>query len=93
MSIPTFSVEGLISWLERQPLETEYDFTDITDCLLCRYGRARGLDVNSAGSNTISHRSGGRIIVSTVFPDDTCIAGTRPYTYGAALARAKALVT
>lgn len=47
-----FSLDGLIAWLEKQPPETEYNFKDTRDCLLCRYFRAMGLgDVRVGGTS------------------------------------------
>lgn len=86
-----FSLEGLIAWLETQPPETEYDFRDILDCLLCRYGRAAGLNVHSAGgSDIVRYRQDGSTERSAGFAKD--VASDLPWTYGAALTRARALL-
>ena len=45
MSLNTFSVEGLVAWLETQDGATEYEYGSGHDCLLCRYFRARGVPV------------------------------------------------
>lgn len=85
-----FSLEGLIQWLEMQPPETEYDFFDIWDCLLYRYARARGVKVHSAGSDNVAIDS-----LAEGYPRiKICpkgIAGDYPWTYGAALERARRL--
>ena len=44
------SLDGLISWLERQDRNVRYDYTNNFDCLLCRYFRAVGLAVHSMGT-------------------------------------------
>ena len=83
MSIPTFSVEGLISWLERQDPATEYDFCDCNGgCLSDLYGIERGLDRAALYAlHTHFYKNG--ILWA--------VAAPQPNTYGAALARAKAL--
>ena len=80
-----FSVEGLLAWLDTQDPATEYDYFDTDDCLLCRYGRARGLKVKWAGGNSIRI---GRIR-HEVFPENTFIACADPWTYGAAAQRCR----
>lgn len=40
-----FSLEGLAAWLETQDGATEYSYSDIGDCLLCRYFRCVGKSV------------------------------------------------
>jgi len=76
-----FSLEGLIAWLETQNPETEYDYTDISDCLLTRWMRASGQrDFGFSGS---PDHTANRFTVA---------AGNFPHTYGAALRRARKLV-
>ena len=43
MSRHVLSIEGLVSWLERQDLDTTYNYADIEDCLAARYLHAYGL--------------------------------------------------
>jgi hypothetical protein len=45
--------ENVVAWLRAQDPATEYDFTDSTNCLLCRFLRDRGVQA-LAGSRTIS---------------------------------------
>lgn len=86
-----FSLEGLIAWLEKQPQETEYEFSNIHDCLLCRYFRAMGkTDVRIGGRSYLIDGDFGSL------PDglaNTAVAigvnGNR--TYASALHRARAL--
>lgn len=77
-----FSLEGLIAWLETQPGETAYEFSNNEgDCLIGRYGRAHGE---------------GRFwrSVHTAFFEKNWlrVASHDPYTYSAALTRARALL-
>lgn len=37
-----FSLRSLIGWLEKQPPETTYDFSNRTTCVLAQYFRANG---------------------------------------------------
>ena len=87
MSQNIFSIEGLISWLEMQPGETEYDFSDVPNCLLSHYLLAR------TGSNM---RADWLAIHTKICggSQDTylAIASTLPHTYAAALTRARELV-
>ena len=82
MSIPIFSVHGLIAWLETQDPETEYDYTKGGDCLIQRYLKDRGVNVPRFGYDPLELEKWGL----------RTIAGTDPYNYAAALARAKELV-
>lgn len=86
---PVFSLEGLVQWLEGQEPETEYDFTNCRGkCLLDTYLHARG--VKRTGRHysdmvavTTGISNGQRIDVSL----------ERPWTYGGALARARAIMS
>ena len=80
------TVEALAAWLAKQDPATEYDYGNIEDCLLCRYGRAIGLDVMSAGGSYIRTAVGeaGEHHIPGVF----VVVGRAPYTYGAAHKRA-----
>ena len=81
MSTNIFSVYGLISWLGRQDPATEYDWQDQRDCLGERYLEARGV-----GGGHYS------ALVDALDGVTNGIFITRPWTYGAALARAKSIV-
>ncbi len=87
MSINIFSVSGLIAWLETQDPETEYNWADCRDCLGLRYLKARGVSEPERAYVALSKVAAGN--------DDMglTISIKRPWTYGAALARAKELVT
>jgi hypothetical protein len=40
--VEPLSLEGLVQWLETQPPETKYKYTQIYDCLWARYMQAIG---------------------------------------------------
>ena len=82
----TFSVPGLIAWLENQDPAAEYKFM-CTGCLIGQYLRSRGLSVKYLGTGTWTDGKQVRRELPQGFND---IAITEPHTYGAALARAKA---
>lgn len=79
-----FSLESLIAWLEMQPADTKYDWYNINDCLMCRYLQAHGyLDPASRpGLHFDTIKNWGE----RGYYD---IGLTFPWTFGAALARAK----
>lgn len=88
------TVENLARWLETQDPETEYDFCDVGDCLLCRFGQAVGLsDVKAGGGHiAFADRIGRRRVnVSgmTLSEPGRHIAVAFPWTYGAALERCR----
>ena len=86
----TFSVTGLIAWLETQDPATKYDYLSNDDCLLCRYFRARGIPLSGfvpMGSVTWGDAAGNDHILP---PELNHVGRGRPHNYGAALARAKA---
>jgi len=89
MSIPVFSIHGLIAWLETQDPETEYLYVSSQTCLLTKYFRSRGIKRKGV------YRYGPLIVYSlnedehVNAPQWDKIAIGHPRTYGAALARAK----
>lgn len=74
----TFSpdLKGLIAWLETQEPETAYDFDDIRDCLIARFGKISGLEYYGRAWSDADRRLGGIAVIT-------------PHTYGAALSRAR----
>ena len=74
-----FSLESLIAWLEKQPADGEYCYHDLNGhCLICQYLTSHGVDFHEYG----------------LFMDSearTEIAAERPWTFGAALTRARAI--
>lgn len=90
-----FSLEGLIAWLETQPADGAYDYLDGSNCALCQYLRARGLDVDGL------HIGGYRLKGSWTYqpyPDALRVAvHSSPYrndwTFGYALNVARSLLS
>jgi hypothetical protein len=78
-----FTLDSLIAWLEKQPAETEYNFWNLSECLLCQYLRDVGLPHScyDAASALGGDDVGGQI------------AFHKPWTFGGALERARALRT
>ena len=90
MSLNTFSVEGLVAWLETQDPTTEYGYQSSNDCLLCRYLRARGVPLSetaSMGGSGWWDRDGG----IHRLPSSLRVLA-HGSNYGEVLARAKALL-
>ena len=85
-----FSVSAIIDWLKTQDPSTKYNYESYTDCLLCRYLRARGLSVCFVTPGEWTAFDGSRheypgIIEQILVPDG------RP-DYRGALRRAEALL-
>ena len=83
----TFSVTGLIAWLETQDPTTGYNFLHCGDCLLHRYLSARGVPVSGVGGDYWRDKDRNKHPLSG---DLRLVARRFPHNYGAALARAKA---
>lgn len=82
-------VETLIAWLEKQPAKAEYKYTNVCGCLMHRYYVSQGVPVSTTGGETLFLRVGNNRTMPASF---ACLAVTPPHTYGAALARARALL-
>ena len=84
-----FSLDSLIGWLQRKPADEIYDYSSCGDCLLARYFADKGFN-NKIYVNTVAFHvedNGGKIHTLPQNFDE--IARARPYTYGAALERAR----
>jgi hypothetical protein len=91
----TPDVAGLIAWLEQQPSEGVYCYESTGHCLLAQFFSAlHGESVSSIGATKYS-LSGDQFSLwderRDVPPELDNIAGRRPRTFGAALARARAI--
>lgn len=75
--VPALTVENLKTWLRQQPSDGEYVWSDPVYCLVGRYLADNGSEWGAAQYSDI--------------PGYEQIAGEKPWTYGAALARAEAL--
>lgn len=91
MTMPALTLQGLVSWLETQDPETEYNYVNGRQCLMARYLRAHDVPFDLVVPSRI-HLDG-----STVsFPremDDIALPGYEDHgeeTYGDALIRARA---
>lgn len=89
-----YSLASLIAWLEQQPAEESYCYADNGKCLLGQYFSEKSGKLVLVGSNDVcfaldkpDHWSKD-VYFSRYFG---LIACGRPWTFGAALARAKAL--
>lgn len=92
-----FSLESLIAWLERRPGETEYDFWDCARCMIAQYALDTGIRL-TAGDSGSQYRE----ILERFAANDGCrwnttpaaeVAAHTPHTFGAALDRARALLS
>lgn len=77
-----FSLASLIRWLEKQPADRAYDYHDIFGCIVCQY-----LD---AMCETPWPERGRFSKVFSSIDQYHAVAAAMPWTFGAALARARA---
>lgn len=82
-----YSIAGFVAWLEKQPAAMSYDWMDVSGCICCQY-------LADAGQPQKMRYSLGRTLAS-VFPTTEIyqdICSPKPWTAGAALKRARALL-
>jgi hypothetical protein len=79
-----FALETLIAWLEKQPADSAYDFYCIRTCAAAQYAKECGF--TDEFRPTLSAFFGG-------FDRYHVIVGKTPHTFGAALSRARSLLT
>lgn len=84
-----FSLESLITWLEKQPGEKAYCFFANGGCMLHQYFEAMKLDIVWVGGLTYETDSGRRDLIPNGLDD---IAAIEPHTFGAALNRARSML-
>ena len=85
----TPSIEGLIVWLETQDPATTYDWRRVGGCLICAYYNALGINNFSSVSRPLyGDMFGEREDRKRYY----AVAERLPWTYGAALERARAIV-
>jgi hypothetical protein len=86
--VPCPKLSDMVAWLEKQPPKTKYDFKDVNgQCLAGRYLTANRIDY-PAQDWSFSCMFGGRSYHSQL-ERYYAVAAVRPWTYGAALERAK----
>lgn len=88
---PTFAPDltGLIGWLETHYGSSEYDWNNIHGCLVCKFLVAIGKrDTPLTLQEVFGRLDGEHYWVSSKAYH--AIAGTHPWTFGAALLRARA---
>jgi hypothetical protein len=73
-----YSLSELIAWLEKQPQDKLYDWSDAGICVLGQFAAAMGAEDAELES----------LALSNIAPFDD-IALNRPYTFGDALKRAR----
>lgn len=80
----TPDLDGLIAFLETQNGVTEYEWYSVTDCLFCRFAAERGEARSTYLVNPGVQKIGG-------IGAYHAIGSVLPWTYAAALTRARAL--
>jgi hypothetical protein len=87
------SLESLIAWLEKQLAGARYDYGCNGTCMLARYFYRVDPNFLSVGTSRVSFEDGDRFF-DWELPDgwdDIAFGDAGPYTFGAALERARAL--
>jgi hypothetical protein len=83
-----FSIESLVSWLEKQPANKAYCYYDHDGCLLHKYFSAVGLNPVWIGGLTFQTKDFPNVYQPIPeFMQD--ISAEEPHTFGGALARAR----
>lgn len=83
-----YSLDSLVSWLERQSANTAYNYISCTECLLAQYFTAMGFEDSHIGTAHFKHKEG----LNVALPDGfNAIAFEAPHTFGDALKRAHSL--
>jgi len=88
---PIFDNSSLIDWLGRQDPKAEYDYVDGAVCMVARYLQFRG--IKGAGCDSDFAYIPGAIGPLDLPPAWDEIAKERPWTFGAAICRARARLT
>lgn len=84
-----FELGTLIAWLEKQPADGAYDYRECDECMFWHYFKSHGLPLSSVGPGY--YRLSPNICQTHDLPEHfEDIAWQSPWTYGAALARARA---
>lgn len=86
-----FTTEALADWLRSQPPETEYDFYDISGCVLAKFGQSQGFPKGHSGANSFCPEYG-NMERAFLEDDSSRVARDEPHTYGAALARCEKII-
>lgn len=84
-----FSLSSLIAWLEMQPADREYNFIDVTQCLLTQYFRSHSKRVWITSNLSVHYKWWLFSWVKPIPKKFFCIALEHPQTFGAALERAR----
>lgn len=84
-----FTLEGLIEWLEKQPAGEGYNYSNCAGgCMYGLYTASRGIQWEKSGASTFdgSYPKERDVFCSLVYDR---VAGLLPWTFGAALERAR----
>lgn len=83
----TMTLSGLIAWLDTKQPNEGYNYSDINDCLLSQYFRSRGYIGAFCAPGSMS--AFGIFVTRRVPSALDRVAIVRPWTFGAALERAR----
>jgi hypothetical protein len=84
-----FNLRRLIAWLEKQPPQKRYGYTNTSRCLLAQYFTAIGVKFEAVGTDCVWLKAGEYFAIDLP-PHFNEIAMGRGRTFGAALMRARA---
>lgn len=86
-----FSLESLISWLEKQPAGKTYAWYSVYGCLVCQFYQAHGIAAPWGNLATGYDRPFDRGLGKTdAHLRYHAVGHPKPWTFGAALSRARA---
>lgn len=91
------SIESLIAWLEKQPCDGTYDFTEPSACLLAQYLKFHGAterhDYALGSGEAIAYFGDDGVIIHGMPGAKGRADRATMWTFGAALERARAAMT
>lgn len=86
------TLTSFIAWLELQPAKGSYIWPDPSKCLSCQYLKAMGHNQKGA-EHTPYEAPFGKPMTPEALDTYHAVCGVRPWNYGAALTRARAVLT
>lgn len=87
---PIFDNAAFIEWISKQPKDKRYVYNDCHNCLIARYLKDRGVEGFNVQQDVVLFGHDNSVVLPDGWND---VAEGKGKTYGAALARARELLT